>query len=345
MGELPCPDFSGLPLEIYDAAEKTGHTLTYETSRGCYWNKCAYCVDLPLPKPSYRGKPAALAAQDMAELKKKHRAVYLMCGDPGMSPAQMRALSREILKRRIKIGWWTMARLDAGFSRPLFRLAYKAGLRQINFGFESASDAVCARLHKGNTSAVSERVLRDCAAAGIRVDLQTMMGLPGETAEQAMQTVEFLIRNASSIYDVTFNIYYLTPANNVFLHPGRYGIKFDKPRNRPFQFFHPFRNLAGISPQQAARVVGIYRTLLAKDKAAPAPRHISDRTRSLPWPKKDSLLTASFRFGRRSHPFFLFLERKNNTCTTLSTKAGRRLKAALRAGPLSANGRKKLLGE
>jgi radical SAM superfamily enzyme YgiQ (UPF0313 family) len=262
MDSLPCPDFDGLPLADYNGAADGEICLTYETSRGCYWAKCAYCVDLPLPKPSYRRKDPASVVRDMEELSRKYGAGYLLLGDPGLSPRQMREISLRKLKERVPVAWWTMARLDPGFDRELFGLARAAGLRQVNFGFESACDRVCGLLDKGNRRELSARVIRDCAQAGVRVDLQTMLGLPGESFEDGLETIDFLVANRESISEVTFNTYYLTPANHVYRNPSKYGIEYDDPGDLPFRFFFPFRNTRGMDVEKAWMLEKIYRSLM-----------------------------------------------------------------------------------
>jgi len=259
---LACPDFSGLPLKDYDARHK-GQVLTYEVSRGCYWSKCAYCVDLPLPKPAYRAKRVDIVVKEVKELIRRHGATDLMMGDPGMSPRQMREVSRELIRQKVKIKWWTMARLDPGFNRKIFEAAGRAGLWQINFGFESACDRVCDFLDKGNRREISQRVIADCAASGIKANLQTMIGLPGETHKDAMDTVSFLIENKKDIAGVTFNIFYLPPHNHVYDNPERYGISFDKNKVLPFQFFIPFENKQGMTVLQAQYIMNVYHQLLA----------------------------------------------------------------------------------
>jgi radical SAM superfamily enzyme YgiQ (UPF0313 family) len=210
----------------------------------------------------------------MKELKRRYGAQYLLFGDPGLSPRQMAEISRLLIEERVEMSWWTMARLDPGFDRELFGLARRAGLRQVNFGFESASDRVCDLLSKGNRAAVSSRVIRDCASAGIRVDLQTMLGLPGEGLQDGMETIDFLAAHKEYITHVTFNTYYLTPANHVWRDPARYGIEFEPCAQLPFAFFIPFRNTRGMDMEQAEQLEKVYRGLAAREQTAltPGPR-------------------------------------------------------------------------
>ncbi|MCX7927420.1 MAG: cobalamin-dependent protein [Candidatus Omnitrophica bacterium] len=266
MRRLPPPDFEGLLLGEYDGARDGQISLTFESSRGCYWGRCAYCVDLPLPKPSYRIKSAQLVVRDMCYLKDKFGASFLLLSDPGLSCRQMVEISEEIIRQGVKINWWTMARLDPGFKKEHFELAHKAGLCQINFGFETASERLSKLLDKGNLRERSSRIIRDCALSGIKVDLQTMLGLPQETYEEALETIDFLLEHKEFISHVTFNIYYLTPENYVYYNPYRYGISYDKEKVLPFSFFIPFQNLYGIDMEKAAQIEKIYYALVEKEK-------------------------------------------------------------------------------
>ncbi|MFH0940411.1 MAG: radical SAM protein [Candidatus Omnitrophota bacterium] len=264
MDLLPAPDFGGLPLGLYDESRDESISLTFETSRGCYWSKCAYCVDLPLPKPAYRRKDARLVVRDIKMLQEKYQAKMLLLGDPGMSPRQMLEVSRELLNSKVDIAWWVMARLDPGFTPEIFRFAHRAGLKKINFGFESGSDAICDLLGKGNRRERSGRVIKDCAQAGIEVDLQTILGLPRETFEHSLETIDFLIRNKEYITAVTFNIFYLTPENYVYRDPQKYGIAYNKNDELPFRFFIPFDNPQGMSRDEAHLAQHIYYSLRGK---------------------------------------------------------------------------------
>ena len=262
MDSLPCPDFDGLALSRYNDSHRGRIQLTYEASRGCYWAKCAYCVDLPLPKPSYRYKSAKLVVRDIKQLQKNYKATNLMLGDPGLSPRQMLEISQRIINEGIKIDWWTMARLDPGFNRVIFDAAFRAGLKQINFGFESANDRICDLLDKGNRKDRSQRIIRDCSQAGIRVDLQAMIGLPNETLQDGLETVDFLVTNKEFIDHVTFNVYYLTPANYIYLNPGKYNIQYKRDSRLPFRFFIPFENVRGMNNQDADLLEKIYLSLV-----------------------------------------------------------------------------------
>ncbi|MBI5210009.1 MAG: UPF0489 family protein [Elusimicrobia bacterium] len=262
---LPAPDFDGLPLSSYAGCADGRVTLTCETARGCYWNRCDYCVDLPLPKPSYRAKSADLAVRDIKALASKYRLGQLLVSNATMSPRQMREISERLVREDIAVSWWAMARLDDGFTREIFALAREAGCRQINFGFESASDRVCDSVRKGNRLEVTRRVIQDCHGAGIQVGLQTMFGLPGETLEEGLDTVQFIAENHRFIDHLAFNTYFLTPKCAIHGDPARWGLDVQGDDSLPFKFYTEFRQAGGaVSPSQAKGIRRLCATMWAR---------------------------------------------------------------------------------
>ena len=263
---LACPDFEGLPLKKYTASEgKKGISLTYQTARECYWNKCVYCVDLPLPKQGYRERDMDLVISDIKKLIRSYGLTYLEISNAVFSPRQMRGLSKRILQEGMQFDWWCFCRLENGFTKEIFELAKKAGCQDIGFGLESGNQRVLDFINKGTHLEVAKRVIMDSRSSGIDVNLQVMLGLPSETLQEALDTIKFLIEHRDYISSVAFNIYYLTPACQVFLHPRLYEIDRKTYPATPFKFFHEFSHLSGeLCRERAGEFMDLYYKLLDK---------------------------------------------------------------------------------
>lgn len=259
LNKLACPDFDGLYLNQY----KYPATLTYQSSRECYWNKCAFCVDIPLPKQGYRVRSPELVAKDICILQKKYHPQSIMFSDPAFSPRQMKEISQELLREDIDINWWCMARLDPAFTLDILKLAFCAGCFEIDFGFESASNRLLKFLNKGTNTENALKIIADCYQAGISVSLQTVFGFPSETLDEAMDTVAFLVENRDLIRGPAFNTYYLTPGNAIYENPDFYGIKFEKEPLLPFKFFHNYTHITGeVTEDVACNLRRIYAQLI-----------------------------------------------------------------------------------
>jgi radical SAM superfamily enzyme YgiQ (UPF0313 family) len=268
MNQLACPDFDGLPLRTYTSSEWTGGvSLTYQTARECYWNKCIYCVDLPFPKQGYRERDTDLIIDDFKKLIKKYKMSYLEISNATMSPQQLRRLSERIIQEGWNFSWWCFVRLEERFTKDLFELAKRAGCQDIGFGFESGSQRVLDFVNKGINLDTAKRAIVDCHKTGIRVNLQVMIGLPSETINEALDTIKFLIEYRDYISTLAFNIYYVTPACEVYLRPSQYGINYRIYPDIPFKFFHEYSHVTGELPvKKAGEFISLYYELLHKKK-------------------------------------------------------------------------------
>jgi radical SAM superfamily enzyme YgiQ (UPF0313 family) len=265
MDQLPPPDFSGLPIKKY-LNSKNELNLTIETSRGCYWNKCIFCIDLPLPKPRYREKSPHLVIRDIKTLVRKYGVKHLFVSNATFSPWQMREVSKLILSEKIEISWWTMSRFDDDFDREIMKLAKAAGCSMIGFGLESINQRVLDFVKKGTRREIIEKIVKDAHELNLSIYFQTMFGIPSERVEEALETIEFLT-TFQGLQDGSpaFNTYYLIPKNPVFLDPGKYGIEIMPHERLPFRYFYPFRHKTGnISQAMSAKLIGLYASLIEK---------------------------------------------------------------------------------
>jgi anaerobic magnesium-protoporphyrin IX monomethyl ester cyclase len=265
LNQIACPDFDDMPLKKYAyAARVNGPALTYQTARECYWNRCAYCVDLPLPKQGYRERSSHLVVKDLRELKKKYNFKFMEFSNAALSPRQFREMSVGLINAKMKTDWWCFSRAEAGFSRAVFAQGKKAGCVAVGFGLESASQRVLDFLDKGINFSSAYQVLQNCNNAKLGVNLQMMLGLPSETVAEALETIDFLVDNKKILNDVAFNIFYLTPDSRVFLDPSKYGIKYKRYPKLPFKFFHSFSHVTGeVDADQAENLLNLYANILS----------------------------------------------------------------------------------
>jgi hypothetical protein len=104
-----------------------------------------------------------------------------------------------------------------------------------------------------------------------------MLGDPGMSPRLMLEVSRELLRQKVKI---------TTPANHVYAHPRRYGIAYAK--HLPFQFFIPFRNLDGMTMDQAQSLKRIYETLLSRNEKHPSSSGL-DLTRFKKQPVRFSL--------------------------------------------------------
>lgn len=268
MDHLPAPDFDGLPLRKYWGG-KNGITLTFESSRGCYWNRCVFCIDLPLPKLPYREKQPDLVIRDIKHLMEKYKMTRLIISNATFSPGQLRAICQRILREKIKVQWWAMARFDEGFDRETLRLARMAGCLELGFGLESMNQRLLNFLDKGTKVEVMRRIIKEARKVKLDIYFQVILGLPSEKREEALDTIGFLLRSREAYgINVAFNTYYLIPKNRVFLHPKKFGIEIREDQSLPFRYYYSFNHLSGnVDREQSNWLISLYKRVIAQREA------------------------------------------------------------------------------
>lgn len=95
---LPAPDFDGLPLHLYFSPKRV---LPLAVTRGCYWNKCAFCTygHSDNTRCNYREKNVDLIIRDILELKRKYKTEHLFFTVDVASPPFIGAFIKHPLKK------------------------------------------------------------------------------------------------------------------------------------------------------------------------------------------------------------------------------------------------------
>jgi len=124
---------------------------------------------------------------------------------------RVRNLCKEIIDRKIEIGWVANSRADVDYKT--LSLMKRAGCRELCVGFESAEQAVLNDIPKGLAVKQSKKFMKDSKKAGIVIHGCFILGLPGETIETVEKTIEFTIDlNPETIQVYPMMIYPGTPA-------------------------------------------------------------------------------------------------------------------------------------
>ncbi len=96
----------------------------------------------------------------------------------------------ELILKKIKIIWSCNARADLDFQTLI--LMKKAGCRLIIVGYESGSDTILNSIKKGITIEQAKIFTKNAKKAGLLVHGDFIIGLPGETHENALATLNYI---------------------------------------------------------------------------------------------------------------------------------------------------------
>lgn len=173
---------------------------------------------------SHRARLPRLVIRDIETLAARHSARCIMFGDDCIPPKTLAALSRGLPRARTEISWQCEARFEPSLTGELLKEAARAGCRNITFGLESHSPRVLALMNKGVRHREIRLILDDCRRSGIAFNLQLFFGFPGESSEDAGQTIDFVLGEMHGAATCSFGLFRLLRGSNLGRHPEAFGI-------------------------------------------------------------------------------------------------------------------------
>lgn len=196
------PDYSGLPIHQYLSVIEIANPMhrlwsdgrwnKLTMAHGCYWRKCTFC-DISLDYiRNYDPISASLICDRIEDLVAQTGETGFHFVDEAAPPALMRELALEILKRKLKITWWTNIRFEERFTLDLCRLLKASGCIAVSGGLEVASDRLLEKMQKGVTVSQVARVAHNFTESGIMVHAYLMYGFPTQTAQETIDSLEMV---------------------------------------------------------------------------------------------------------------------------------------------------------
>ncbi len=205
-GSYSPPAYDGFPIDAYLAP---GLILPYNTSFGCYWNRCSFCPERAEGNP-YIQVPAEQVVEDLKALALRYRPALIHLTDNAVSPRVMRAIASD----PPGVPWYGFARVTSHLTDPAFcRSLKKAGCAMLKLGVESGDQGVLDRLSKGTRLENVERALETLKAAGISTYVYLLFGTPAEDEEEARRTLRFVAARSNRIDFLNVAIFNL-PVNS-----------------------------------------------------------------------------------------------------------------------------------
>jgi hypothetical protein len=252
MAALPPPDFDGLPLSKYFVPTKI---LPYLATRGCYWGRCEFCDHGEGYTAGYRSKKIQDILGEIKYLRDKYGARHFHFTDESYPPALFRKLARGLVESQMDIVWTTHMRFEKSLlDSQVWRDARDSGCRYLHFGYESGVERVLQLMDKATTTEVMTKHLKFTADAGIWNHCMGFFGFPGETKEEAWQSVQFLEQNKDHVHSLGFGTFDLGRHNPVAKHPEKWGVTAYKNPDWDLALDYYYTVKNGMSIEEAERV-------------------------------------------------------------------------------------------
>lgn len=168
------------------------------TSRGCAYD-CAFCYTPKASGRRVRFYSIGRIIEEMTYLKSKGMKAFWFA-DTNFSVSRKRLVSflEAIIQKVPGITFWCQTRYDL-MDRDLLVLLKRAGADNVAYGLESANPGVLKKIEKPIDLERLSEVIRMTQETGMNVELFSMYGLPGETLDQALQTLSFVQTNGVAV--------------------------------------------------------------------------------------------------------------------------------------------------
>ena len=192
---LPLPARHLVKLSKYRAL---GLPVNMVTSRGCPF-ECIFCVGSRMVGRKVRYFDVKRVVDEFEMLSKLGFSQINVVDDLFTSHRKRCIeICDEITARGIEHKWTAFARVDT-VSPELLQAMKRAGCSALCFGIESGNQGILDRVKKKTNLGMCRSAIQMCRDAGIDPMTSYILGLPGETSETVLETLDFA-RNLSSSY-------------------------------------------------------------------------------------------------------------------------------------------------
>ncbi len=244
--ELGIPDYSDIEWDKYISVVEVanpmfrlwsdGKWLKLTLAHGCYWGKCTFCDGSLDYIKRYEPSPISMVVDRMERLIEQTGLRGFHFVDEAAPPALLKELSIEILKRGMKVVWWTNIRFEKNFNADLCQLLKQSGCIAVAGGLEVASPRVLKLINKGVTLEQVSNVAANLSQVGIMVHAYLMYGFPSQTAQETIDALEVVrqLFQAGVIESGFWHQFALTAHSPVGLSPEKYGINITDGLNGAF---------------------------------------------------------------------------------------------------------------
>ncbi len=223
LDSLPHPARELLDLDRYQMRKRRSTMLI--TSRGCP-HGCAYCSTQLVMGTSFRTRVPEAVLKEMVECQKQHSIQIFDIEDDNFTFDQERA--KRLMSLVIenfgegKVELTAMNGVSfASLDEELLRLMKRAGFHTINLSYVSADPSTKERMKRPKPPTEFDKILENAAQVGLNVVAYAILGMPGQTIEEMVDTLIYLMGKRVLIGP---SIYYPAPGTPLFERCKKEGI-------------------------------------------------------------------------------------------------------------------------
>lgn len=220
---LPPPCYDEIDFSLYLTPEPM---LSYQTSRGCFWGKCAFCDFDKKWRSNFRQKSLTKVVHDLRALHERYGVNNFTFVDEAVEPKFFEQLVGGLEQEEFsqKINWLAYLKVSRRYTPELCARAKKVGCRMVMLGVETFNQRLLNFICKGISAEDSVRALKNLHENGIKTHAWLLTVLPSQTKTELLEDVSAIKKHIAYMDRVSLGYFRLLPSTDMFNNPERFNI-------------------------------------------------------------------------------------------------------------------------
>lgn len=164
------------------------------TGRGCYYNKCLFCLWACTfnQDAGYRTRSIENVISEFKFIKEKMPYIKEIFIQDDTFPAwRAKELATALTNEGLDVTWSCYARPDKTMTYETLKLMKQSGCRSLHVGYESANQKILDAVQKGTDAETMMKFTENAYRAGLKVHADLIIGLPYETIDTIKATIQW----------------------------------------------------------------------------------------------------------------------------------------------------------
>jgi radical SAM superfamily enzyme YgiQ (UPF0313 family) len=232
-GERPLiADLDSVPWPRYDDVDWSVYptrNLAMMGSRGCLF-RCVFCNDNFRAQYKFRSRSPHHIAEEMLYHWRVNDIHDIIFNDP-LGNGDYRKLDELcdiLIENQFNLPWYSNLAIRANMPPELLRKMRKAGYSVAVIGMESGSRRVLKLMRKAFTIEQGEAFINMVHDAGIHVEINLIVGFPGETEADLHDTCDFLTKMAPKLWRIVSISTLNLDRSELWRRVNDYGVTFEE---------------------------------------------------------------------------------------------------------------------
>jgi len=190
----PGPDWSLVDVEKYILSDQRNQRrLDIYTSRGCPF-ACGFCYNTIFNKRRWRSQDSKSVLNQIIWLTSNYQLDHIWFSDDNFmaNPRRVLEICDGLQKSSLPLTFSASARPEYIYkNHELMRRIKETGFQTIYMGAESGSDRVLKLINRSRTKSLCLQAARICKEYSIIPIFSFIVGFPGETKQEVIETLDF----------------------------------------------------------------------------------------------------------------------------------------------------------